>query len=138
MAKYNYALFRITSQMKLCEDTITEEMLLEKTYNSNTEQNDELLMKNHHSRPIGSAPFPEVNVASFEVNATSSGGDYHKRGRGHKRGRWNRKGKNHGGQFHNQVPRHNSDPSFKNVNRHKGKAPRNSEGACHRCGGNGH
>ena len=100
-------------------------------------------MKNHQSRPTGSAPFPEVNVASLKVNATSSGGDNHKRGRGHKRGRWNKKGKNHGGQFHNQVPRHNSGPNFKNVNRHKGKAhmnnaPRNSEGACHRCGGNGH
>ena len=50
----------------------------------------------------------------------------------------NRKGQNHGVQFHNQVPRHNSAPSFKNVNRHKGKAhmnnaPRNTEGACHRC-----
>ncbi|XP_070665140.1 uncharacterized protein [Malus domestica] len=150
----------ITSQMKLCEDTITEEILLEKTYSTFhannvllqqqyrargyteynqlisvllvAEQNDEILMRNHHSRPIGSAPFPEVNAASLEVNATSSSGDYHKRGRGHKRGRWNRKGKNHGGQFHNQVPRHNSDPSFKNVNRHKGKAhmsnaPMNSE-----------
>ena len=171
MAEYNSALFRITSQMKLCGDTITEENLLEKTFStfhaSNVllqqqyrargfteynqlisvllvaEQNNELLMRNHHSRPTGSAPFPEVNAASLEVNATSSGGDNHKRGRGHKRGRWNRKGKNHGGQFHNQVPRHNSGPSFKNVNRHKGKAhmnnaPRNSEGACHRCGGNGH
>ncbi|KAM2663614.1 hypothetical protein EV1_010149 [Malus domestica] len=29
VAKYNSALFRITSQMKLCGDTITEEMLLE-------------------------------------------------------------------------------------------------------------
>ncbi|CAN6703958.1 unnamed protein product [Malus baccata var. baccata] len=125
VAKYNSALFRITSQIKLCGDTITEEMLLEKTFSifhaSNVllqrqyrargfieynqlisvlmvaEQNDELLMKNHNSRPTGSAPFLEVNAASLEVNATSSGGDNHKRGRGHKRGRWNRKGKNHGG-----------------------------------------
>ncbi|KAM1226426.1 hypothetical protein ACFX13_005887 [Malus domestica] len=171
VAEYNSALFRITSQMKLCGDTVTEEMLLEKTYSTFhannvllqqqyrargytkynqlisvllvAEQNNELLMKNHNSRPTGSAPFPEVNATSLEVNATSSGGDYHKQGRGHKRGRWNKKGKNHGGQFHNQVPRHNSGPSFKNVNRHKGKAhmthaPRNSKGACHRCGGNGH
>nr|XP_008358127.2 uncharacterized protein LOC103421867 [Malus domestica] len=107
------------------------------------EQNNSLLMKNHNSQPIRSAPLPEVNDASLEVNATSSGGNNHKRGRGHKRGRWNRKSNNHGGQFHNQVPRHNSGPSFKHVNRHKGKAhmnnaPKNSEGACHRCGGNGH
>ncbi|KAM1514351.1 hypothetical protein ACFX1Z_025678 [Malus domestica] len=114
VAEYNSALFRITSQMKLCGDTITDEMLLEKTYNTFhannvllqqqyrargyteynqlisvllvAEQNNELLMKNHNSRPTGSAPFPEVNAASLEVNATSSGGNYHKQGRGHKRG----------------------------------------------------
>ncbi|KAM1483359.1 hypothetical protein ACFX1Q_035267 [Malus domestica] len=119
--------------MKLCGDTITEKDMLEKTFStfhaSNVlmqqqyraqgfteysqlisvllvvEQNNDLLLKNHHSRPTGYAPFLEVNVASLEVNATSSGGDNHKRGRGHKRGRWNRKSKNHGVQFHNQVPR---------------------------------
>ncbi|XP_070668746.1 uncharacterized protein [Malus domestica] len=112
VAEYNSALFRITSQLKLCVDTISEENLLEKTfctfYASNVllqqqyrargfteynqlisvlmvaEQNNELLMKNHNSRPTGSAPFPEVNATSLEVNATSSGGDNHKRGRGHK------------------------------------------------------
>ncbi|XP_050137719.1 uncharacterized protein LOC126614179 [Malus sylvestris] len=134
MAEYNSALFRITSQMKLCGDTITDEILLEKTYNT-FHANNALLQQQYRAR--------EVNDTSLEVNATSSGGNYHKQGRGHKRGRWNKKGKNHGGQFHNQVQRHNSGPSFKNVNRHKGKAnmtnaPRNSEGACHRCGGNGH
>ncbi|CAN6698539.1 unnamed protein product [Malus baccata var. baccata] len=137
VAEYNSALFRITSQMKLCGDTITEEMLLEKTYiifHANNvllqqqyrargytkytqlifvllvaEQNNELLIKNHNSRPTGSAPFPEVNATSLEVNATSSGGDNRKRGRSHKRGK-----------------------------AHMNNAPRNSEGACHRCGGNGH
>ncbi|XP_068318471.1 uncharacterized protein [Pyrus communis] len=107
------------------------------------EQNNELLMKNHQSRPTRSSPFPEVNAASLEVNATSSSGNNHKRGRGHKGGWWNGKCKNHGVQFHNQVPMHNSGPNFKNVNRHNGKAymnnaPRNFEGAYHRCDGNGH
>ncbi|CAN6689031.1 unnamed protein product [Malus baccata var. baccata] len=167
VAEYNSALFRITSQMKLCGDTITEEDMLEKTFStfhaSNVllqqqykaqgfteynqlisvllvvEQNNEILMKNYQSRPTGSARFLEVNDAS----ATSFGGDNHKRGRGHKQGRWNRKGKNHGGQSHNQVPKKNSSLSFKNRNRHKGKAcmnnsPRNSNEACHRCGGDGH
>ncbi|CAN6712495.1 unnamed protein product [Malus baccata var. baccata] len=119
VAKYNSALFRITFQMKLCGDTITEEDLLEKTFStfhaSNyrergfteynqlisvilvAEQNNKLLMKNHQSQPTGSAPFPKVNADSLEVNATSSGGDSHKRRRGHKQGQWNRKGKNHGG-----------------------------------------
>ncbi|CAN6681727.1 unnamed protein product [Malus baccata var. baccata] len=135
--EYNSALFRITSQLKLYGDTITEENLLEKTFStfhaSNVllqqqyrargfieynqlisvllvaEQNNELLMKNHNSRPTGSAPFPEVNVASFEVNTTSSGGDNHKRGCDHKRGK-----------------------------AHMNTAPRNSEEACHMYGGNWH
>ncbi|CAN6713617.1 unnamed protein product [Malus baccata var. baccata] len=53
-----------------------------------------------------------------------------------------KKGKNHSGQSHNQVPRQNLGLSFKNGNRHKGKArmnnaPRNSDRACHRCDGDG-
>ncbi|KAM1314412.1 hypothetical protein ACFX1X_018410 [Malus domestica] len=103
------------------------------------EQNNEFLMKNHQSQPTRSAPFPKVNVVSFEGNTTSSHDNNHKRGRGHKRGQ---KGKNHGVQFHNQVLRHNTCPSFKNANRQKGKAHmntlRNPEGVCHRCSGNGH
>ncbi|CAN6693208.1 unnamed protein product [Malus baccata var. baccata] len=123
MVEYNSVMFRISSQMKLCGETITEEDMLEKTFNTFhlifvllvAEQNIELLMKNHQSRPTGSAPFPEVNVVSLKVNATSFSGNNHKRGRGHKRGRWNGKDKNHGVQFHNQVPRHNSGSSFKNA-----------------------
>ncbi|KAI5330083.1 hypothetical protein L3X38_029480 [Prunus dulcis] len=52
------------------------------------EQNNELLLKNHQSRPTGSSLLPEINAASQEVNATSSRGSIHKRGRGGKRGRW--------------------------------------------------
>ncbi|XP_068304367.1 uncharacterized protein [Pyrus communis] len=107
-----------------------------------SEQNNEFLMKNHQSWPIGSAPFPEVNDTSLEGNTTSSRGNNYKQGHGHKRGRWNGKGKNHGVQFHNQVPMHNTGSSFKNANRQKGKAhmntPRNPEEVYHRCGGNGH
>ena len=124
VAEYNSAVFRISSQLKLCGETITEEDMLEKTFStfhaSNvlvqqqyrergfteynqlisvllvTEQNNKLLMKNHQSRPIESAPFLEMNAVSFEGNTTSSCGNNYKRGRGHKRGRWNGKGKNHG------------------------------------------
>ncbi|XP_070676238.1 uncharacterized protein [Malus domestica] len=142
LVKLDYAALDITEKnyltwLKLCGDTITKENLLEKTFStfhaSNVlirqqyrardfteynqlisvllvaEQNNELLMKNHHSRPTGSAPFPEVNATSLEVNATFSGGNNHRRGHGHKRGK-----------------------------AHMNNAPRNSEGACHRCGGNGH
>ncbi|XP_034203909.1 uncharacterized protein LOC117618453 [Prunus dulcis] len=50
------------------------------------EQNNELLLKNHQPRPTGSAPLPEINAASQEVNGTSSRGNIHKRGRWGKRG----------------------------------------------------
>ncbi|XP_008358725.1 uncharacterized protein [Malus domestica] len=77
VAEYNFAMFRITSQLKLCGETFTEEDMLEKTFStfhaSNVflqqqyrergftqynqlisvllvaEQNNELLMKNHQS-----------------------------------------------------------------------------------------
>ncbi|XP_050104668.1 uncharacterized protein LOC126584275 [Malus sylvestris] len=154
VAKYNSTMFRISSQLKLYGETITEEDMLEKTFSSFhasnvllqqqyrekgftkynqlisvllvAEQNNELLMKNHQSQPTGSAPFPEVNDASLEGNTTSFRGNNYKRGNGHKRGRWNGKGKNHGVQFHSQVPRHNPGPSFKNANHHKGKAHMNT------------
>ena len=45
-------------------------------------QNNELLMKNHESRPTGSAPFPKVNATSF------NGRDFG-RGCGCGRGRYN-------------------------------------------------
>ena len=81
---YNSALFKISSQLKLCAEKITDEDMLEKTYTtfhaSNVllqqqyrkhrftkyseliacllvaEQNNELLLKNHQSHPSGSIP----------------------------------------------------------------------------------
>ncbi|OMO99037.1 hypothetical protein CCACVL1_03959 [Corchorus capsularis] len=50
------------------------------------EQNNELLMKNHESRPTGSAPFPEVNVATHK-NYNYGCGRGCGRGFGHGRGR---------------------------------------------------
>ncbi|BBH03829.1 Disease resistance protein CC-NBS-LRR class family [Prunus dulcis] len=116
VSEYNSAMHRITSLMRLCGENISEEDMLEKTLStfhaSNVllqqqyrhsgfkkyselvsclllaEQNNELLLKNHQSRPTGSAPLPEINAASQEVNATSSRGSIHKRGRGGKRGHW--------------------------------------------------
>jgi hypothetical protein len=84
VGEYNSAMFRITSQLKLCREKITDEYMLEKIfstfYASNlllqqyrergfkkyselisclfvAEQNNELLIKNHQSRPTGSSLF---------------------------------------------------------------------------------
>ena len=90
VSEYNSAIFRISSQLQLFGEKITDEDMLEKTFStfhaSNVllqqqyrekcftkyseliscllvaEQNNELLMKNHEARLSGSAPFPEVNV----------------------------------------------------------------------------
>ena len=50
------------------------------------EENNDLLMKNHETRPSGSNPPPEVNVARYD-NQNSGSGRVRGRGRGHGRGR---------------------------------------------------
>ncbi|XP_034200025.1 uncharacterized protein LOC117615123 [Prunus dulcis] len=107
------------------------------------EQNNELLLKNHQSRPTGSAPLPEINAASQEVNATSSHGNIHKRGRWGKRGHWQGNRKNRGARSEGLGPRSGPSTNGKNASRNKGKAqmshvPRNVESPCHRCGAKGH
>ncbi|GAV64767.1 UBN2 domain-containing protein, partial [Cephalotus follicularis] len=90
VSEYNSTLFKIVSQLKMCGEFITDDMLLEKTYRtfhaSNVllqqqyrlhgfkkyreligsllieEQNNELLLQNHENRHTGSAPLPEVNA----------------------------------------------------------------------------
>ena len=52
-------------------------------------QNNELLMKNHQSRPIGTEPFPKVNVISSQTN-----------GRGRRRGRGRCPGRGRNSRYH--------------------------------------
>lgn len=103
---YNSALLRICKQLKFCGQNITDADMLEKTYStfhaSNitlqqqyrlqkftryselnscllvAEQNNELLMKNHQSRPTGSLAFPEANA----INNDSPRNNFRGRGRG--------------------------------------------------------
>ncbi|XP_019241411.1 PREDICTED: uncharacterized protein LOC109221382 [Nicotiana attenuata] len=112
ISEYNSAMFRIISQLKLYDDNITDHDMLEKTFTTFhalnmllqqqyremgfkkyselishllvVEQHNELLMKNHESRPTSSCPFPEVNETNFHQAKRGRG-----RGpsRGHDRGR---------------------------------------------------
>ena len=94
VSEYNSTLFKISSQLKLCGDNITEENMLEKTFTTFhasdvllqqqyrerrfteysqliscllvAEQNNELLIKNHKSRPTGCEAFPEMNAISSQ------------------------------------------------------------------------
>ena len=99
------------------------------------EQNNELLMKNHESRPTGATPFPETNVV-FLNNINGRG-----RGRGRNRGRGRDRGKGRS----NYTLRGNNHLDFKKTTNddHRRKTPQNKkiksgENQCFRCGMNGH
>ncbi|XP_059658391.1 uncharacterized protein LOC132304671 [Cornus florida] len=126
VAEYNSVLFKISSTLKLCGDTVTDELLLEKTFTtfhaSNVllqqqyrerrfkkyseliscllvaEQNNELLLRNHQSRPTGSTPIPETYVASFR-------GRRRGHGRGHGRGGRNEYGRGKNNYHNNEYGR---------------------------------
>lgn len=115
VSEYNSAMFRITSQLKLCGEKITDAEMLEKTYSTFhannvvlqtqyrekgftkyseliscllvAEQNNELFMKNHESRPTSSTPFPEANVISHSEKEQKTRDHASSRGRGRGRGR---------------------------------------------------
>nr|GEX39596.1 hypothetical protein CDL12_05725 [Tanacetum cinerariifolium] len=63
------------------------------------EQNNELLMKNHKSRPTGFAPLFEANVVTYNQNGGRGQG--HGRGRGRGQGRGFDRGNYHGFQSGN-------------------------------------
>ncbi|KAK9698556.1 hypothetical protein RND81_08G113000 [Saponaria officinalis] len=122
VSEYNSAMFRITSQVKLCGEKITDMDMLEKTYSTFhannvvmqtqyreksftkyfeliscllvAEQNNELLMKNHESCLTGSTPLPKANVTSYNEK-----GNYrdHASSSGRGRGRGHSRGR--GGYF---------------------------------------
>jgi hypothetical protein len=186
--EYNSALFRICSQLKFCGHDITDEDMLEKTYStfhaSNitlmqqyrmqkftkyseliacllvAEQNNELLIKNHESRPTGSVAIPEANATvtdGHRDNAHGRGrGRGSGRGRGRGRGYFNRnqnhnngrersnsynrgRGRDHRGS-NNHAPRRNNDHQQERAKKAKYDAgtSRNNNDACYRCGSTGH
>ena len=137
VSEYNSALFKISSQLKLCGENITDADMLEKTYSTFhatnillqqqyrekgftkyseliscllvAEQNNKLLMKNHESRPTGSSPFPEVNAAIYNYGRGRGGG----RGRIGSRGRGRGYNHVHGRGMRGQGFQIQNYPSFK-------------------------
>ena len=131
----NSALFKISSQLKLCGKKVSDEdmlqrtcttfhasnMLLQQLYRESlftkyieliacllvAEQN-ELLLKNHQSRPTGSISLPIAN-ATIQTNRPGRGHGYcYRRGRGHDYGRhisWNQGDYN---QPHNKINNSNN------------------------------
>lgn len=177
---YNSAIMKVVSQLKLCGETISDEDMLEKTYStfhaSNmllqqqyrqkgftkyseligclllAEQNNELLLKNHESRPTGSSPFPEANATqthNYERGRGGRGGysrgqgrGYDRvqgrgRGRGGGRGRGNYHG--HGRDRHVPYNKNNNGEKRQNVSEKKeNEEKKQYEDFCYRCGKKGH
>ncbi|CAM8947413.1 unnamed protein product [Rhodiola kirilowii] len=61
------------------------------------EKHNELLIKNHQARSIGSKAFPEANAVRFDRTEHKD----HLQGREHSRGRGRGQGRGRGGYFHN-------------------------------------
>ncbi|XP_027180851.1 uncharacterized protein LOC113779468 [Coffea eugenioides] len=167
--EYNSAMFRITSQLSLCGEKVTDENMLEKIFStfhvSNmllqqqyrergfkkyseliaclllAEQNNELLLKNHESRPTGASPFPEANGTQFQ-NSGRGRGRGRRGGRGRSRGRGRGRGRDHS-RF---VPRENySRGKQQNISQERENDYDPKEGEkkvyeekCYRCGMEGH
>lgn len=152
--EYNSAMFRITSQLKLCGETVNDEDMMEKTlttfHASNVilqqqyrekgfqkyseliscllvaEQHNALLMKNHEARPTGTAPLPEAN--GVEAHGQPEGRQNKNRGHNNMRGRGNGKGRYNNRRDGGHHKRENRMVSKNNPSR----------GNCHRCGMKGH
>ncbi|GJR80355.1 hypothetical protein Tco_0151140 [Tanacetum coccineum] len=117
-----------------------------------SEKNNELLMKNHQSRPTGSLALPEANAINNNDNKNSRS----------KRGRGNPRGRGHGYYGHNRFPNRNYSYHRGGYNgRGRGRGQRNNtyhapqvnnfsqksnevgtaqnhEGSCFRCGSANH
>ncbi|GKA60776.1 hypothetical protein Tco_0760183 [Tanacetum coccineum] len=95
------------------------------------EKNNELLMKNHESRPTGSAPLSEANVVTYNQNGGRGHGSDRGRGHGRGRGRGRGQGREFGqGNYHGFQSR--------NTNGHKkwqdkGKMIKNDVGEKAKC-----
>ncbi|XP_027102933.2 uncharacterized protein [Coffea arabica] len=105
------------------------------------EQNNELLLKNHESRPTGASPFPEANGTQFQNSGRGRG-----RGRRGGRGRGRGHGRSRGRDRSRFVPRENySRGKQQNISqkRENNYDPKNGEKKvyeekCYRCGMEGH
>ena len=100
IGEFNHAVHKICSKLKFCDKEPSEAEKIEKTLSTmlpadrilqqqyrarqftrysdlihvllQAEKHDELLMKNHHQRPVGAAPLPEVH-ANFQKNNKFNG-----------------------------------------------------------------
>ncbi|XP_074283312.1 uncharacterized protein LOC141607863 [Silene latifolia] len=164
--EYNSAMHRIASQLTLCGEKIFDADMLEKTYQTFhssqlllsqqyrhrefkkyselvscllvAEQNNQILLKNHQSRPSGTDPFREVNATVSSpfpiVNATNKySGHTRGSGPGRGRGRNNFRG-GRGEKFKRSYSHRKGEPKDHSHDRIK----KTGENPCHHCGSTRH
>ncbi|CAM8932298.1 unnamed protein product [Rhodiola kirilowii] len=112
------------------------------------EKNNELLIKNHQSRPTGSKAFPEANVVRFDRTEHRDHLQGRGRGRGRGRGHGRGQGCGRGGYFHNSPYKitkyghknHQDGRNHENpYKRENDPSPsKGYETTCFRCGTKGH
>ncbi|GJS23609.1 hypothetical protein Tco_0452241 [Tanacetum coccineum] len=101
VSEYTSSLLRICRTLRFYGQTVTKADIYS-DLNVNllvAEKNNELLMKNHQTRPTGSLALPEANAVNNNDNKNSGS----KRGRGNPRGR----GRGRGDHGHNHFPNRN-------------------------------
>ncbi|XP_059281047.1 uncharacterized protein LOC132034693 [Lycium ferocissimum] len=127
---YNSTVYRITSQLKLRGDNITDEACVKRGFKKHAdliscllvaEQHNTLLLKNHEARPTGTGPFPEPNVV-----AKTWPTERRQNNRGHNNERGCGKGK---GRYNNR--RDGGHHKRENNMGYQGNPSRSN---CHRCG----
>ncbi|XP_039050690.1 uncharacterized protein LOC120191881 [Hibiscus syriacus] len=155
---------RITSQLNLCGEKITDAKTIEKTYSTfhannivlhtqyhekgfkkhseliscllMAEQNNELQMKNHELRLTGSAPFPEANVKT--KNGQELKETNHANGSGKGRGRGRGYSRRRGYRYGQGGYFRNSYWDRKDESKHEKEKENNVTNKCYRCRGKGH
>ncbi|XP_033129454.1 uncharacterized protein LOC103861265 [Brassica rapa] len=159
---YNSAVLGIVAKLRYCGETITESQMLEKTYTTFhkshitlqqqyrlrgytkfselivalliAEKNNELLIKNHMTRPTGSKPFPEANALDAKKPVKENKAYW---GRGRGRQNYRGRGRKYNPQDRKSFQWVRSEQTPKGKE-HQGNTSQKREEACFRCGTKGH
>ncbi|CAM8972398.1 unnamed protein product [Rhodiola kirilowii] len=176
VSEYNSAMFRIVTHLRFCGDIKIDDEMLEKTFSTFhaskltlqqqyrvrgfqryseliaslliEEKNNELLIKNHQSRPTGSKAFPEANAVRFDRTEHRDHLQGREHSRGHGRGRGRGQGRGRGGYFHNSPYKitkyghknHQDGRNYENPYKKKNdrRPSKGYETTCFRCGTKSH
>ncbi|XP_021859810.2 uncharacterized protein [Spinacia oleracea] len=130
VSEYNSAMFRITSQLKLCEEKITNAEMLEKTY-STFHANNIVLQTQYCEK--GFKKYSELISCLLHANNSGRGRG---QGRGCGRGYGYGRGRGRGGSFKNSYTHQKWDN--KDGNKQEKDKRENVTNVCYRCGGKGH